>query len=176
MSANMKISYAIAMALCLSGCAANSTISVARFDEGELAADIARSPIVERLDGSTFAKQRDPKDIELHYKLFKGLNKPDLIVNWERYYVIGEPSVPSWKYKPIANISVYQAAMDDATALDTLRKAASDLGGSAVIELFRKPIPKPGSVGWWHAYHSEQERIPIDGYAYFGQVVRATDR
>jgi len=167
----LKFLPIIFTSLAFSACAVNSVISNVPLSKGEFAYRMNQSPIVEYLKdvGNThFSKLREPQDIELHFMKFNLFNKPDLITNWKYHYVLGEPSSPQWDYIEIADITVYQLQRDDAAAFTVIRKKVSEIGGSGVIDMFRKPIHENDPT----ARTPLHETWAIEGYLYSGRVVR----
>ena len=164
----MRLILIASLCISLSGCGVSainprSATSYRLLSQTEVQGLVNKSPVIELLTNNISPTQNNPLEIELHYKLFHLLNSPDTLKDWEKHYVIGKPSSPKWSYSKIANITVYQIQLDDMLALDVFRKKASELGGIAVIDIFRKPITNgyPTLTG-----------TKIEGYEYFGDIVK----
>ncbi len=163
-----KFILSLASLFFISSCTSSTFMSL-RHSAEDLSNRIANSPIIEPSSNTKFEKQRAPEEIEIHYKLFHALNSPNAVINWKRYYVIGEHSEPKWEYDDIADISVYFKGMNDAEAINILKSKASEVGGSAVIDVFKKPL----TLRWTTSFGSNTSSTPIYAYAYFGTIVRA---
>lgn len=156
----------------LCGCATQSPIFRGQLEIGEIKQRINDSPIVERLTETDYPVISSPKDIELFYKDFHIFNKPSSIENWEHYHVLGKASSPPWKYVELANISVYLRLSNDENATQTMKNKASEIGGSAIIDLYKKPLTIPGTEEQVSFF---TEKLPIKGYVYYGVIVRKKD-
>jgi hypothetical protein len=163
----------LSLVIFLCGCATQSTVFLASIETSIIEQRIKDSPIVEHLTQTDYQTVLPPMDIGLYYKKFHILNRPDKIENWEYYYVLGEASSPSWKYIELANISVYLARSDNDTAIQTMKTKASEIGGSAIINLYKKPLTNRVTKREMVNYSLEiREQRPIEGYIYYGTIVR----
>ncbi len=163
-----KLIILISLSFSIFGCATNSTIFRAPLDRDTIDQRVENSPIIQ-LTGSTQYTSTSPEDVNLHFKKFHILNRPDKIINWEFYYVMGEPSLPSYEYEKIAFIEVYLPEMDDGVGEDRLREAASSVGATALVDVYKKPISSVGATKHTDPFISES---PIDAYLYYGMAVR----
>lgn len=153
------------------GCSTSPAFST-YMTSSELASRIDSSPIVK--DSLNYPKRKNSDDIEVYYYEFGPLTRPERIYNWEKYYVVGGPSNPSWKYKVIGEISLWSADANDSKNVELIKNTASKNGGFAVVDLFRKPISiasqsAPPSAAY---YLSESA---IGGYLYICKIIVPAD-
>lgn len=150
------------------GCAPHSLHFGPPIEKDVIDRNVTESPIVRHFKNKRYDKQREASDIELHFKQFDFLNSPIATENWELYYVLGEGSKPEWKYGKIAEVTVYVSTVDDEVILDLFRRSASEIGGSGVIDMYRKPLSLPDTAQYYYG-----SRIsPVYAYVYYGLVVR----
>lgn len=164
----LKRILVVAIIFFISSCATNSTIFVAQLKQDELQALILNSPVVKRISKDEFAVIKDPDDIEIYYKLFHFLNSPDLIRDWKKYYVLGDSSSPSRSYLRIAEIEIYLHNMDDYRGIEFLKREASKLGGTGLVDVYKKPLTLVGNSS---SDYGNSVRYSIDGYLYYGLVI-----
>jgi hypothetical protein len=127
----------------------------------EFAQRVGAAPDVESLTKQVYAMSSEPSQIEIYYISWNPLTTPDLVEDWEYHYKIGEASKPTYSYIRIAKLTYYAAMRDDASALKVLRESASNLGGDAIIDVFRNP-----------AVQTVSTPARILGYRYFATVVK----
>ena len=164
---NSKLAYLVVLIL-LGGCAPHNLHRAAPVEKDLIDQNVVQSPIVKHVRNKRYEQQRSASDIELHFKQFDLLNAPVAIENWESHYVLGEGSKPKWKYKKIAEITVYVFEMNDQVVMDLFRNTASGIGAAAVIDMYRKPLSIPGTA---QSYYGGRIS-PVYAYVYYGAVVR----
>lgn len=150
----------LTVAIMIGGCASHSMLFFDSVDSAEVPSLISKSPHIKSLTKVQHTKRTDPQNIVLFNYAFHEFNAPNRVLNWQYHYMIGPASAPDWSNEKIAEVIVYLRTRDDATALQTFKRVASDIGGDAVVEMHRKPIiPKIPPA-------------PIEAYLYYGVVVR----
>jgi hypothetical protein len=122
---------------------------------------VGAAPDVESLTKQVYAKSSEPSEVEIYYVSWNLLTTPDLVEDWEYHYKISEASKPGYSYARIAKLTYYAGTRDDASALKALRESASQLGGDAIIDVFRNP-----------AIETTSTPSRILGYRYFATVVK----
>jgi hypothetical protein len=153
---------ALLAAVLAAGCFSSSRTNVVGPEK--LAQLISQSPHVTRKSQTEYEPRTDADSIEFYYFRFHALNAPNLLRNWKYHHIIKPASKPEWQYTKIADVSVYLQKMDDDAAHAEFRTLAHDLGGDAVVGMYRKPVVTRRPGPWLGT--------PIAAYRYVGIVVR----
>lgn len=165
-----KFLFVIFMVVGVSSCATNSTIFNNPMNQDALDSLIKNSPVIKRITNVNYEVVSTPGNVKLFYKNFNFFNRPDLIKNWQLYYVLGKSSNPISGYEKIAEIEIYLPNMDDSKGILTLKDAASRLGATGLIDVYKKPLTATGNVkrlaGFSRAVYS------VDTYLYYGLAIR----
>jgi hypothetical protein len=122
---------------------------------------ISDSPKIEIISKEKFQPRTEPENVEIFYRFWNPLTRPDAVKNWKYYFVMGEGSSPAWEFTEISQIIHAQRARDDSKAITEFKSIAHKQGGDAILDMHREPMidgPKFGSK--------------VIGYRYYGSVIR----
>ena len=164
----MKIIYIFLITL-LTGCAAFDLAYIDEINVESMERKIADSPELTFQTRKIFSQITAAKNIQIFYKVFDPLNTPTLVEDWKKLYVLGEPSIPEWKYKKIASIKVYLPISDDTSAINEMKSKSSEIGGDAIIDVYKEPVTLA------NARSRDGDNIiirKIIGYKYRGQIIK----
>lgn len=154
MSINYRALQIIIFCVGLSGCIASQYVEDAK-------GAIASSPKIVLLTKESYQPRSQSPQIELFYKYWNPLTRPDAVKDWEYLFVMGEATSPKWAYSKLSDVIISQRPRDDNKAVAELREIAAKQGGDAVIDLHREPMIDAPQFG-----------ARIVGFRYFGTVVR----
>ncbi|MGX8882474.1 hypothetical protein ACWWD9_04595 [Methylovorus sp. SPW-M1] len=101
---------------------------------------VAGSPFIKRYPNNNYSVRTPSESIEVYYKTWNALNRPEAIRDWKMHFQIAEGSDPKKRYIEIGEITYYQKDLDDKKAIDFLKNAASQEGGDAIADAWRRPV------------------------------------
>lgn len=146
------------MSLSLLAACATGTLAL---KEDNIEAKLAGSPYVTRYSRAQDARHADPSDIEVHYKVWGTLSRPDALEHWQFHFKIGEGSEPTRRYVRVASVVHYTRARNDSEGVDVLKAVAAKEGGDAIMNVWRSPaidaITLPANV-LGYRYHADVVR------------------
>lgn len=151
----------------VAGCSTHS-LFVNNPIKNELLIKKLEKPYINKFDSEKYNPTQS-ENIQLFFMRFSSTNQPNLYQNWAYHYKLGNPSEPNWNYKKIAEVVIYLRSpenivnlpkLDDKPALTEIKNIAANLGGDAVINMYRKPITLKSNLG------------TVVAYSYYGLVVK----
>lgn len=137
------------------------TSCVSSYHVDDLAQESAGSPYITKIIENNFSPRTPANKIQLYYKHWGPLTRPNAVENWEQIFVMGDSSSPKWKYLELSHVVVAQLHKDDIKAINELRNLANRQGGDGITNLHREPMIDSPEFG-----------AKIIGFRYIGTVVR----
>lgn len=130
------------------------------------------APRVVMPDGETlpaFASRPADHFVEVHLRAWTSMNTPSETSGWKLHFMIGPDTKPDWSYEEIAPIEMRAKGKPDMAVIDEFIAKARELGGDAVIDVYRAPL-----IGSFQGPMYGVREAPIHGHVYHGIVVRKT--
>lgn len=124
------------IAVLISGCATGRIA----MQEDDIDQKVAKSPFVKPYPNHNYSVRTPSDRVQVYYKTWNALNRPEAIRDWKIHFQIAEGSDPEKRYIEIGEITYYQKDLDDKKALDVMKNAASQEGGDAIAEAWRRPV------------------------------------
>ncbi len=152
----------ICLALGISACATKPAYRNVIIDPDKLSEELAKPPYIEKLVDVQLSPKSSESEIEVYYRVFNLLNTPREVIDWESLYVIDSGKTPEWEYTEIANVNFFLRNKYDKTAIKKMRQLARELGGDAVIDLYRLPATSK---------YAKNYTGRVYAYMYLGTVV-----
>jgi len=160
--------FLIAITLFISGCSQSSVYSLAPMENSDLIEHVKKSPIFKSINKKKTTHTTSPQQVALYFKKFNSFNKPSMIQNWEKHYVLGEASSPNYSYTKLAEMEFYMPITNNKRAIEKIKNAVSKFGGDGIIDLYKKPI---SSYGNKRKFDDGSARTMINTYLYYGVVI-----
>ena len=117
-----------------------STLGPTPLAQAELDEKLRVSPEIERFKEDVYTPRKNADEIELYHMVWTILNSPNAVPDWRNIYSTGVEGKPDQSYTKLARVLIYQKKLVDQDAFDQFKTKAANMGGDAVIDVYRKPL------------------------------------